>query len=411
VKSRVLFVDDEQNILDALRRMFHDMRDEWDMAFAPGGREGLAMMAEGPFDVAVSDMRMPGLDGAEFLGEVRRLYPQTVRIILSGHSDQEMIMRTVKPAHQFLHKPVKPEELKRLIRRAARLKNVFLEDAVKDVVSTIDSLPSAPRIYLELIEEIAKDTCSAKSVADLVSLDVGMSAGILKLVNSAFFGQRERISSIAHAVNLLGTEIIKSLIVYLDFFTKFNKAAFPDFDLEMLWGHSLTAGLFARTIAKANGAPDSLTDECHIAGLLHDVGKLVLAVNFEARYAQVLARCRAENRTVWEVEKQLLKTSHAEVGAYLLGLWGLSDQVVTAVLHHHEPANAAGGDFSPLTAVHAANVLAHEQVVIHAGFARRALDTEYLGAVGCLEKIAVWREACAAALPEEDLVGSENSVH
>lgn len=410
MKSRVLFVDDEQNILDALRRMFHDMRGEWDMAFALGGREALALMAERPFDVVVSDMRMPGMDGAALLAEVRGFYPQTVRIILSGHSDQEMIMQTVKPAHQFLHKPVQAEELKRLIRRAVRLKSIFLDDAAKSVISKIDSLPSAPRIYLELLGELAKDTCSANSVADLISQDVGMSAGILKLVNSSFFGQREHISSIVHAVTLLGTEIIKSLIIYLDFFTKFNKAAFPDFDLEMLWGHSLTTGLFARTIAVAEGAPDSLTDECHIAGLLHDVGKLVLAVNFEKQYVQVLARCREENRTVWEMERQLLKASHAEVGAYLLGLWGLSDQVVTAVLHHHEPANAPAGGFSPLTAVHAANVLAHEQVVIHAGFASHSLDAAYLGAVGCLEKIAAWREACAAALPEEGPGGHENSV-
>jgi len=318
-------------------------------------------------------------------------------------------MQTVKPAHQFVLKPVKPEELKGLIRRAVRLKSVFLDDAVKDVVSTIDSLPSAPRIYLELLDELAKDNCSAKSLADLISLDLGMSAGILKLVNSAFFGQRVRIESITHAVNLLGTEIIKSLIVYLDFFTKFNKAAFPDFDLEMLWSHSLTTGLFARTIARAEGAPESLADECHIAGLLHDVGKLVLAVNFETQYADVLVRCREENRTVWEMEKQTLKISHAEVGAYLLGLWGLSDQVVAAVFHHHEPLLAPAGGFSPLSAVHAANVLAHEQIVIHAGFAGHPLDTAYIETLGCLEKIAAWRAACAAALPEEGPGGRENS--
>jgi HD-like signal output (HDOD) protein len=410
VKSRVLFVDDEHNILDGLRRMFHDMRGEWDMAFAAGGREALAMMAQDPYDVVVSDMRMPGMGGAELLAEVRARYPQTVRIVLSGHSDQDMILRTVKPAHQFLHKPIQAEELKHLIRRATRLKNIFLDDAVKSVVSKIDSLPSAPRIYLELLGELAKDACSAKSVADLVARDVGMSAGILKLVNSAFFGQRERIASIAHAVNLLGTEIIKSLVIYLDFFTKFNKAAFPDFDLEMLWGHSLTTGLFARTIAASQGAPDGLRDDCHIAGLLHDVGKLVLAVNFERQYAEILARCRAENRTVWEMEKQALGTSHAEVGAYLLGLWGLSDQVVAAVLRHHEPSSAPAEGFSPLTAVHAANVLAHEQVVIHAGFASRFLDAAYLEAAGCLDNIDAWREACAAALSEEAPGGSENPV-
>ena len=192
---RVLFVDDEENVLQGIKRSFHDMRHEWEMSFASGGEEALRLVDARPFDVVVSDMRMPGMDGGRLLAEVQRRRPDAVRLILSGHSDRDMIMHTVKPAHQFLLKPIEPEELKRCIRRATLLGTVFLDDAVRTVVSKIETLPSVPKIYAAIHEELTKDNASLKTVAELIAQDVGMTANILKLVNSAFFGLRTHVTS------------------------------------------------------------------------------------------------------------------------------------------------------------------------------------------------------------------------
>ena len=104
-KTRILFVDDEPLVLQGLQRMLRPMRNEWEMAFVESGRRALEEMATLPFQVVVSDMRMPGMNGAQFLSHVQELYPRTVRLILSGHADKDLIMKCVGTAHQFLAKP------------------------------------------------------------------------------------------------------------------------------------------------------------------------------------------------------------------------------------------------------------------------------------------------------------------
>ncbi|MBC8317540.1 MAG: response regulator [Desulfobulbaceae bacterium] len=120
-KKRILFVDDEPNILVGLRRMLRSLRKEIDMEFAESGKEALQVMSKASFDVVVSDMRMPGMDGAELLTEVRRLYPDTIRIILSGYAAAEAIMRTETIVHQFLHKPCEPQNIKDTLLRSCQL--------------------------------------------------------------------------------------------------------------------------------------------------------------------------------------------------------------------------------------------------------------------------------------------------
>ncbi len=394
MKIRVLFVDDEPNVLSALRRMFHGMRGAWDMAFAPGGREGLALLRQAPVDVIVADMRMPDLDGAAFLREAQALCPGAIRIALSEHSDRDMILQTVRPAHQFLPKPCQPGELRAAIERGLALREVFLDERVRNVVARIDRLPTAPRLYAALLDELARDEPSMRAVAGLISQDVGMAAGILKLVNAAFFGLRTRISSPAHAANLLGLDSIKALVLSVGLFDRFNKEAFPDFDLEKLWSHSLATGRLAREIAALEAADAATREQSFIAGLLHDVGKLVLAANFPDAYGQVLAGCRAGQGTVLVMEERIFGASHAEVGAYLLGLWGVDDPVVRAVYFHHDPGRDRRAGFSALAAVHAANRFEHELVVIRPGHATNPLDELYLAASGLSDRLPVWREAC-----------------
>ena len=409
MKTRILFVDDEPNVLSALRRMFHDMRGQWDMAFASDGPAGLAMIAERPFDVVVADMRMPGMDGAAFLREAQVLSPGAIRIVLSGHSDRDMILQTVRPAHQFLPKPCQPDELKAVIARTLSLSEVFLDDRVKNVVARLDSMPTVPRLYSALLEALGRENPSMREVAGLIAQDVGMSAGILKLVNSAFFGLRVHVSSPAHAVNLLGLEVVKALVLGVGLFDRFNKEAFRDFDLEKLWSHSLGTARLAREISAVENAQPEVREHCYIGGLLHDIGKLVMATNFPSAYRDVLTACQQGQGTILDMERQIFGASHAEVGAYLLGLWGVDDQVVRAVYLHHEPSRDRHAGFSPLLAVHVANRLEHELVVINQGYAINPLDDIFLEASGLADRLPVWREACTAVISGEMPPDSEDA--
>ncbi|MFP5259675.1 MAG: HDOD domain-containing protein [Acidobacteriota bacterium] len=407
MKTRILFVDDEPNALAALRRMFHDMRQAWDMDFAADGRVGLALMAEEPYDVVVADVRLPGLEGDVFLQAAQDLNPGAIRIVLSGESDRDLILRTVRPAHQFLRKPCQPGELRAVVSRCLDLREVFLDERVKGVVARLDHLPVAPRLYSALLDLLSQEYPSMQAVADLIAKDVGMTAGMLKLVNSAFFGRRAPVSSPARAVELLGLEVVKALVLGVELFGRFDKEAFADFDLEKLWSHCLGTARLAREIAVLEDAPGAVREDCSIAGLLHDVGKLVMASSFPELYRDVLAAAQAGEGTVLDMEHRFFGASHAEVGAYLLGLWGVSDAVVRAVYLHHEPGRDRHAGFSPLLAVHAANRLEHELVVVSRDFAMNPLDELYLTASGLTPaRLDAWRAACRELLAGEPQAGA-----
>ncbi len=401
MKQKILFVDDEPNLLDSMRRMLHGMRQEWDMAFALGGAEALDLLAQAPFDVVVSDMRMPGMDGAQFLTKVQERFPATIRIILSGHSETGTVLKAVKPAHQFLSKPCTPNEIKRVIKRALTLRHILNNEAVKRVITSIDSLPVVPALFMQLVEELQKDEPPVITVGNLISQDVGMSAGILKVVNSSFFGLRTHISGLHHAITLLGIETIKALVLSVHLFTRYTADPSLGFSFEGLWRHSVQVGGLSRSIAQLETSDTRIVDICSMAGLLHDVGKLVLACHFAEDYKKILASVRRENRPLYEMEQAHLGVTHAEVGAYLLGLWGLDEDVVEAIFHHHAPELHTSQAVMTLAAVHAANTLEHELTVINPDRAPHPMNVIYIREQGLFDRLPLWREASAKNVSEE----------
>lgn len=150
--KRILFVDDDPNVLNGLKRSLWSMRKEWNMAFAPGGEEALKALEQAAFDVVVSDMRMPGMDGTQLQDEVLRRYPHIVRIILSGQSDQEMIFHSISATHQFLAKPCGGEQLKATIQRAFSLRDVLKSDSLRRLVAGMQTVPSLPTLFGEIKE-------------------------------------------------------------------------------------------------------------------------------------------------------------------------------------------------------------------------------------------------------------------
>ena len=344
--------------------MLHSKRSEWDMSFVGSGAEALALMKETPQDVVVSDMRMPGMDGAQLLHAVQDTSPETVRIILSGYSDQESVMRTVKLAHRYLSKPCPPAEIKQAIAKALRLRDIILNVQIKQLISRIESLPALPELYRQLTMALLNEGTSLQRIGDIIAQDVGMSTSILRLVNSAFFGLPTRVADVQHAVKLLGTETIRVLILSIHLFSTISPQRFPGFSLKRLWEHSTRVACFARAIAEVENARPDDRDDCFIAGMLHDVGKLVIATTMTVDYERVLALVRDKEIRMCEAEMEILQTTHADVGAYLISLWGFNDVIVEAVCLHGNEAQINCAKFSPLTAVAVANAFDHDYVYI-----------------------------------------------
>ena len=394
---RLIFVDDEPLVLEGLHRTLHSMRGEWHMEFANGGAEALQIMAKAPFDVLVTDMRMPGMEGSELLQRVKDLYPQTIRIVLSGQSSRESLLRSIAPSHQFMRKPCTADELKRRITRAFALRDLLENPAIKEVISGLVSIPSLPAIYEEAMQELRSAEPSVTKLAAIISHDVAMTAKILQVANSALLGVRCHISNAAQAVTLIGLDMIRALVLSAHIFSQFDGPRVQELDIARLWKHSLATACCSRKIAEAEHKDKTMVDDCFTAGLLHDIGKLILMGSLPKKYASVIARVVKENVPLLQAEHGMFNCTHAEVGGYLIGIWGLPHTIVEAVAWHHSPAMAPDKCFSPGVAVHAANALLSGGEFCHLS-QEVLLDTKYLEEIGLADREPLWRQICQDAL-------------
>lgn len=392
--KRILFVDDEVSILDGLKRMLRPMRAEWEMAFAPGGEQALALLATGPFDVIVSDMRMPGMDGAALLEVVREKYPSMLRIILSGYTELQASLRAVPVAHQFLLKPCDPDMLRAGIARATSLGEVLDSRMLTSLVGALRDLPSLPRVFAELKLALGDPKTTIDQVTRIVERDIAVSAKLLQLVNSAFFGLARDVTDVKTAVSCLGMTVLHDLVLTLEVFRSFSANEFVS--EEYLESFHLHGQLTAR-IAAGISQNNRLSPAVVLAALLHDVGKLVIAERTPAHFARALDQARAEGRPLFEVEEQLTHISHAEVGAYLLSLWGLPYSLVEAVAHHHHPRRVPQNGVDMVLVVYIANLLAHEREALVGGPPAPPLDMELLEQNGAASLVPAWRKIAEAA--------------
>ncbi len=356
-KLRLAFVDDEPNILSGLKRMLRVFRKEWEMHFFEGGAEALAAMEESPFDVLISDMRMPGINGAELLKLVHEKYPATIRIILSGHCDQDLILQSVGFAHQYLSKPSSPEKVQMVVNKSMQLRKLLHNAKLQEKVSTIQALPTPPAIYQELIGEINSEEPSIKAVADIISRDVGITTKLLQILNSAFFGLPTEVASPLHAVNLLGLDTIQSLVLTTGVFNLLDIEPIGTMTTSWHTSHGIRVGRLAKEITKRLGFDQKASRNAMLAGMLHDVGILVELAYFRTQFEAAYNESVSRGISIQEAERSYFGVDHGEIGAYLLGIWGLPDPIIEAIGLHHDPSRSLDCAGSELLAVHLAEAL------------------------------------------------------
>lgn len=395
-RIRILFVDDEPHVLKGLQRLLLDQDDRWDPVFCSSGAEALDEMARRAAAVVVSDMRMPHMDGARLLELVRQRFPATIRIILSGFAEAESILRTVGPAHIYLAKPCDPDALFAAISRPLALRRMLADPALQAVVGEVSNLPSLPDLFLQIGEELRSPNNSVASVAALLSRDVAMTAEILKLTNSAFFGLGSRLTTALQAVRTLGMETIQTLVLKVGVFRQFsgNPAVAPR--LQALNDYSLTVARLAEMVAVENGADAATATAAHCAGMLSSIGCLLLLDRYPDRInAGLAASCTGPSRA----EQSARGVSHHLIGAYLLGLWGFDDDLVEAVAFAADPSSAAGPARPLLTALHAAIALGPRFPLLPDGMGgAESLDMAYLIEARQDGRVAKWRTLVAEHL-------------
>jgi HD-like signal output (HDOD) protein len=400
MKRRILFVDDETMILQGIERMLRPMRNEWQMDFVSSAEKARERMENALYDVIVTDLVMPAQDGAQLLSYVKERFPTTIRLVLSGHAEETLAMKCVGIAHQYLAKPCDPAMLKSTILRVTAPEFGIRNERVMTLVTQLEGLPTIPAVYIKMLDLLDRQDSSLDEIGAMIARDMALTAKLLQTVNSSFFGIARRISKPSEAAGFLGMDTLKTLVTVMNLFTWLESNLAPRFSVKEESDHSRQVGAAARVIALVEQCPRAMVDDSLAAGLLHDIGKLVLASSLPEQFGRVVT---LESGDPLDAEREAFGATHADVGGYLLGLWGLPAAVVEAVNLHHSPRESQTPGFSALTAVHVANCLVREYSSHADHNPRASADLDYLDQLGLADRLPIWRLAV-----EDCLCGPQN---
>jgi CheY-like chemotaxis protein len=358
--KKILFVDDEENVLAALRARLRRRKSAWDMQFARGGEEALAVLAQGAVDVVVTDMRMPGMDGGALLAAVRERHPATVRMVLTGQMDADGAERSQQLAHRVLRKPFDAELLQRMIERSCTLKDLLADPALLALVGP-------------LLERLEPSPAEREQAAEVAAPPAGGSAPSAEVARGRF-GKAGTL--MARVLDAIGGGDADDVGLGVD--------------------GRMRHGWTTASLAHAMVFPHEAGDSAYLAGWLHDVGELMLLAAAPEQMRAAARDARASGRPRHELEREQLGVTHAEVGALLLDRWDLPHAVTEAVIHHHAPARVVPEGLDAVAAVHAANALfADETAPGDATTEDSLLDRAWLGRAGLVEQIPTWRVLAA----------------
>jgi HD-like signal output (HDOD) protein len=217
---------------------------------------------------------------------------------------------------------------------------IQVQERVRKLVERVQGLPTLPSMLNNINQMILNPRTSAKEVAQVIASDPALTSKVLRVVNSSFYGFPNRITTITHAIVILGFNTIKSIVLSSTIFDVFRRTVRPgDFDRTEFWKHSIGCGAAAKVLGRRLSYP--MLEELFIAGLLHDVGKIVMDQFLPDKFVEVLNLVRTRDILIADAESQVLGATHADVGAWLFEKWNLSKGLVETTRCHHNPALAA----------------------------------------------------------------------
>jgi HD-like signal output (HDOD) protein len=386
----IYVVDDQAAVLETAVFVLENIDPAWQVVGFNSPIDALAAARQKAPDMVLSDQIMPKMQGSQLLEEIRLILPTTIRIIMSGYVEMGKLS-LITSAHQYIAKPFDAVGLRDLVLRAFAGQEKIQNSGLQQVVAGLKSVPSLPQVYHSLLAELEDQRGASTAIARLVSQDPGLSAKVLQLANSSLFGHGYLINHPMDAVMCLGTEMIKAIVLSQAIFKHYATLKHPEFDLGKLWAHSWDVAQYARYCCRDKKLPPALAEQAFLAGLLHEVGRLILVESFPEQFQAACATARSKGVSLCLCLRETFKATPAQVSGYLLDLWGMPGEVIAAVSKHDCPENAAGQEFELTTALYVGDYLASKKAPADA-FALPELNTQYLKATGCLDELPEWEQ-------------------
>ncbi len=355
---------------------------------APGA---LALLDAENFDAIAVDFRLPG-DVPGLLGTIANRHPSLIRLVIADNPGDPLFAHAAHLAHCLLPRPCDAGAIHEVLHETIATTRRMRDPALSTAVAGILALPESPAMRRELLSLLADDEASVEHIEEAVEKNPAIAAKLLQISNSAYYGSRGSVASIGEAVSMLGLDTVRGIVTSAHLFEAMPAAALKEVPVAEIWNHSVSSAVMVRRIAWHVRAGVNVNRAAFTAALLHDVGKLVMALAHGEAYSEL--RRRPPTRPLWQDEERAFGHHHGTAGALLLELWGLPSVVVESVALHHTPHRARENTISPLTLVHLANALVHSENVGQLAEAR--LDSGYLQRLLLPSKLDLWQAALTA---------------
>lgn len=407
MKKNILFVDDDENIISGIRRQLRPYRETWQLFFAENGSQALQIMQQNPIDLVISDMLMPEMRGDELFKKISHLYPGVIRVILSGYADEETIQCAMEVAHQHLIKPCTADTLREAITQIFNVQACVKNPRIIEGIGDPNQLPSLPKIYRELNAALADEHTTVSDLADIFALDMVLSAKLLQLVNSAYFGLHRIVSNLGDAISMIGIKKLNSLVLSVHL-----KTAFPVTDpnmeryMQYLWVDAVRVAELAKLISISECQQQDRPDQAYLGGLLHNMGLLIFLSRGGDQLKTLMEQVKNTDVPVSELETQIFGFNRSEAAAYILSLWKIPPRIIESILLQNTPSDASYDGVSALTAVHVAACLLKPAVMQECDrlFDIR-LDVQYLQRINKFERLPDWQLLAAKVMTQFDATG------
>lgn len=390
-KHHILCVTDQESTHKEIQKILRPYVSDWNISYAHNLRSALTWFENEAFDLVVADSRMKSNEGILLLNGIMRSSPHTNRIAITDESSEQYIKNTVELVHQSLRIEDLDQKLLQIIRQAYKLSDICDSQELQEAIDQIEIIPSLPSIYNEMLQILNDEDSSIHDVGRLIAKDIAMTAKILQLVNSAFFGLCRRIRTAEEAAVYIGVDTLKSLVLSYQAFAALSVESIPQAYIDELWKHSVTTASFAKSIAQCETKDKIEINTAFTAGMLHDIGRLLLMDNMPEKYCDLLKCLQKDDIPELRLEQLIFGATHPEIGAYLLRKWGLPNAIVEPILLHHSISqnNSSLNIFSPSIAVNAADTLYYELLQVNANKDEGQFNDK---------KGSKWRLACNSIL-------------
>ena len=345
-------------------------------------------------------------DLLSFLKRVQSEFPHVVRILLSDTFSHDLVLMTNDIIHLILEKKNLEQNLKTLFIKADKFRQLLTSPELIKMTNAFNNLVVLKPQYMEILQQINRQDSSNKVLCDLIEKNLALSTKVLQVANMTTFAPLKRIQSIGNAVFFIGSNVLRALILNMQVYGidagKGNVFRY----LAALEKHCYNVAVCSKTIANQFNVSKSISNDCFTAGLLHDIGKLVIMDKVH-NWDSIQKLADESDLTIWKAEEAFLGTNHAKIGAYFLGIWNFSDEIIDAVAFHHNPSDCDDKGITPLTFVHIAEAMLRKDQTTTLEEFEKQLDLEYLETLGIKEQTMNYYKSYLGLNDQPDTFGIE----